>query len=191
MARPKKYQRDEVVGVAMNAFWEKGFHGTSLADLVAATGLNKKSLYAEFGSKEGLFQAALQLYTDFGGQEATAFLDQEPYGLENIRRYFRSMSYEPNCRGCLMNMTINEKQLAPPDSMALIGATFELIQGLFVRNLKAAYEAGQIESLADCQRLATFLLFSIQGITTMGKYKGEQAQLELVVETILSVLGEG
>ncbi len=188
MGRPKKYKRDEVVMVAMNTFWEKGYHGTSLADLIEATGLNKKSLYAEFGSKEALFNAALQLYTEYGGQEAVSYLDREPYGLENIKHYFRSMNYEPNCRGCLMNMTINQKNLAPPESMELIKGTFELIEGLFMKNLTAAQQLGEIDSQTDIQRIATFLLFSIQGITTMGKYKGDQGELDRVVETILSVL---
>ena len=188
MGRKKQYQRDDVLMVAMNTFWNKGYHATSLADLIEATGLNKKTLYAEFGSKHELFHLALQQYTEFGAQEALTYLNQQPLGLDNIKNYFRSMTYEPDCRGCLMTITINQKNLVTPESMDLIRQTLELIENLFLDNLSAAFQAGDIKNEEDCQRLATFLLFSIQGITTMGKYEGDQTKLDRVVSTIISIL---
>jgi len=46
----------------MLQFWRKGYEGTSLADLTEAMGINRPSLYAAFGSKEGLFQRAVERY---------------------------------------------------------------------------------------------------------------------------------
>lgn len=188
MGRKKTYQRDDAIFTAMNAFWNKGYHGTSLTDLTHATGLNKKTLYAEFGSKHELFHLALQYYTDMGAQQALMFLNQEPYGLGNIINYFESMTYEPDCRGCLMTMTINQKNLVTTESMEIIHKTLQLIEDLFLQNLKAAYQAGEVKDLGDCERLATFLIFSIQGITTMGKYEGDVQKLDRVIQTIVSVL---
>lgn len=174
--------------VVMNTFWNKGYHGTSLADLLEATKLNKKTLYAEFGSKSALFHAALQLYTGMGAQQAKMYLERQPLGLSNIKDYFRSMTYEPNCRGCLMTMTINQKSLVTPTSVELVRSTLRLIEGLFLANLTAAYEMGAIQNQADCARVATFLIFSIQGITTMGKLDGDPEMLDRVIPTIVSVL---
>lgn len=188
MGRKKTYQREDVLLVAMNAFWDKGYHGTSLADLIKATKLNKKTLYAEFGSKHKLFHDALQLYTDLGAQQAIMYLQRKPMGLDNIRDYFRAMTYEPNCRGCLMTMTINQKNLVTPKSLELVRKTVELIENLLLKNLNMAHKAGTIQNQEDCQRIATFLIFSIQGITTMGKLEGDQKKLDLVIKTILSVL---
>ena len=188
MGRKKTYQRDDVLLIAMNTFWDKGYHGTSLADLIETTRLNKKTLYAEFGSKHELFHEALQLYTSMGAQQAVTYLDRQPWGLSNIKDYFRSMTYAPNCRGCLMTMTINQKNLVTPASVELVRGTLELIENLFLKNLNAAYEAGAIQSQEACQRIATFLIFSIQGITTMGKLEGEQKKLDNVIETIIFVL---
>lgn len=188
MGRKKEYKRDDVLMIAMNTFWDKGYHGTSLADLIKSTGLNKKSLYAEFGSKHELFHLALQLYTDLGAQQAGLFLDQEPKGLDNIKNYFGAMTYEPECRGCLMTITINQKNLVTPSSIDIIRKTLNFIEYLLLNNLQAAQQIGQIQNDADCHQLATFLLFSIQGITTMGKYEGDSNKLNLVIKTILSVL---
>ena len=43
-------------------FWKKGFQGTSLDDITAATGLAKPSLYAAFGDKNALFLKVLDRY---------------------------------------------------------------------------------------------------------------------------------
>lgn len=188
MGRNKTYQRDDVLFVAMNAFWDKGYHATSLADLVAATGLNKNTLYTEFGNKSALFHAALQLYTDLGVQQAQTYLNRDQRGLDNIRSYFRSMSYEPACRGCLMTMTINQRNLVTRKSMDIVHKALIQIEEMLYDNLIAGYEARQLQRREDCQRLAAFFIFSIQGITTMGKYEGNQSKLDLVVETILAVL---
>ena len=52
----ERYDRraDEVVGAAARLFAERGFHATSMADLVAATGLTAGGLYHYIGSKDQL-----------------------------------------------------------------------------------------------------------------------------------------
>lgn len=65
--RPRSFDRDAVLQQAMRMFWERGYESTSLADLTSATGLKPPSLYAAFGSKEGLFREAVELYTRTDG----------------------------------------------------------------------------------------------------------------------------
>ncbi|WP_218020410.1 helix-turn-helix domain-containing protein [Nocardia sienata] len=59
--RPREFDRDIALTRAQALFWERGYEGVSLADLVAATGLASASLYAAFGSKEQLFREAVML----------------------------------------------------------------------------------------------------------------------------------
>ena len=88
MGRPKSYDREEVLENALLLFWRKGFEGAHLQELVEVTGLNRFSLYKEFGSKEGLFDAAMKRYMDQLGALA-AHLSKEPLGTSNIRDYFQ------------------------------------------------------------------------------------------------------
>ena len=60
--RPRAFCLDEAVARAMPIFWRKGYEGASIADLTEAIGINPPSLYAAFGSKEGLFRAVLDRY---------------------------------------------------------------------------------------------------------------------------------
>ena len=46
----------------MELFWQRGFHATSTKALADHMGINVYSLFAEFDSKQGLFETALALY---------------------------------------------------------------------------------------------------------------------------------
>jgi AcrR family transcriptional regulator len=45
--------------IAVRLFWERGYEGTSTADLTKAVGINPPTLYSMFGSKEELYRQAL------------------------------------------------------------------------------------------------------------------------------------
>lgn len=60
MGRNRSFDESEVVDRAARQFLATGYEATSLDDLVAATGLHRGSLYKAFGSKRGLFVAALK-----------------------------------------------------------------------------------------------------------------------------------
>jgi TetR/AcrR family transcriptional repressor of nem operon len=69
--RPRKYPPEVILEKAMQVFWAQGYEGTSMADIMAATGMHKGSLYQTFGDKKALFMAALSRYLD------QLFMDQQ------------------------------------------------------------------------------------------------------------------
>jgi AcrR family transcriptional regulator len=64
MGRPREFDVDQALDRALRVFWRKGYEGTTLPDLTAAMGINRPSLYAAFGSKEGLFRKVLDRYAE-------------------------------------------------------------------------------------------------------------------------------
>ena len=62
--RPREFDVDQALDRALRVFWRKGYEGTTLPDLTKAMGINRPSLYAAFGSKEGLFRKALDRYAE-------------------------------------------------------------------------------------------------------------------------------
>jgi TetR/AcrR family transcriptional repressor of nem operon len=54
--------RDRLIDSARHLFWERGFAGTSMADLLAHAGVNSGSFYHFFESKEALLRAVLETY---------------------------------------------------------------------------------------------------------------------------------
>lgn len=60
--RPRAFIEQDVLDAAMLVFWRHGYEASSIARLRAATGLSSASLYGAFGSKEGLFERAVEHY---------------------------------------------------------------------------------------------------------------------------------
>ncbi len=62
IGRPKTFEKEDVIKLAMNHFWEHGYEGTNLDDLLVAMGIKKSSFYRTFKSKEEVFYLSLELY---------------------------------------------------------------------------------------------------------------------------------
>ncbi|MCG6395766.1 TetR/AcrR family transcriptional regulator, partial [Vibrio alginolyticus] len=60
--RPREFDREVALRKAEQVFWQRGYEGTSMSDLVAALGIASARIYAAFGSKENLFREAIALY---------------------------------------------------------------------------------------------------------------------------------
>ena len=88
MGRKKSYDREKLVREAMEIFRDHGFAGTSAEMLVERLGVNRYSLYAEFGSKQGLFDAALERYDEEVIQRNFGPLEAPGAGIDEIRAVF-------------------------------------------------------------------------------------------------------
>src|SRR6476659_9874828 len=60
--RPRAFDPDRALEVAMHLFWEHGYESTSLAMLREAMGLTPPQIYSAFTDKETLFRKALTRY---------------------------------------------------------------------------------------------------------------------------------
>jgi TetR/AcrR family transcriptional repressor of nem operon len=54
--------KDRLIESARHLFWERGYVGTSMADLLSHANVNSGSFYHFFESKEALLRAVLQMY---------------------------------------------------------------------------------------------------------------------------------
>lgn len=75
-------RREELVAVAARLFAERGYHGTSMADLAEAMGVQKGSLYSLTGSKQDL----LVVVTREGAAAFHAALDAVPEDASPLAR---------------------------------------------------------------------------------------------------------
>src|SRR5690554_1038604 len=64
MARPREFDKDEVIERAMLLFWEQGYEATSIRDLKKAMGISSSSMYEVFGDKRGIFLLALARFCE-------------------------------------------------------------------------------------------------------------------------------
>lgn len=103
MARPREFDETVALDAAMNLFWARGYDATGLADLLDEMGIQRGSLYKAWGSKKGLFMAALTRYDELFIAPGIRFLTGEEEGVprdgqDRISAVFSSH----DDRGCLM-----------------------------------------------------------------------------------------
>lgn len=103
MGRNRGFDEGVVVDQSIARFLTTGYEGTSVDDLVAATGLHRGSLYKAFGSKRGLFISAMKRIQNREAIENSdtdlllvALLELAPVDREVRELSHRILSRQPN-----------------------------------------------------------------------------------------------
>lgn len=86
MARPREFDTDAALSGAMDVFWEHGYEGASLPDLLTGMNLTRGSLYRAFKDKKSLFLTVLTRYEDSAVDAAALLLsdDNIPDGWDRV-----------------------------------------------------------------------------------------------------------
>lgn len=181
--RPRSFCKDLALDRAMSVFWSRGYEGASLSELTAAMGINSPSLYACFGSKEGLFRAVLERY-DARRKEFMAKVLTEPTAaqvatafLEGVAHFAADTSGR-NPPGCLLlqsGLTCGDKVI--PDELARHRAEKE---AALRTRFDQARQGGDLPQDADPAALARYLAAIANGMCV-------QATTGASVEELLAV----
>lgn len=119
--RPRSFDRDKALDVAMREFWRRGFDTVSVAELTGAIGITPPSLYAAFGDKASLFREVVARYQATYGAFFGRALAAEPTVREGVRRALRAAAVEytnpehpPGCLvfGAAVNYTTESAGIA-------------------------------------------------------------------------------
>jgi TetR/AcrR family transcriptional repressor of nem operon len=192
MAGKKAFEPQRVLEKAMNAFWERGYEGISVEDLVQCTGIGRGSLYDTFGDKHTLYLAALDRYLASAHAQNTTLLDQEgrlQEVLEQLfQKYIDALLSDPARRGCfLVNASL---EMAPhdPDVAQKVEAAYADIEEAFSAILSRAQAKGELDSTCNPRQLARFLLATLVSIRVLARANADRGALQDIVQTALSVL---
>ncbi|NDV27540.1 TetR/AcrR family transcriptional regulator [Desulfovibrio sp. JC010] len=191
MARPKAYDREKVLDAATEIFWRKGYNAASLADLVAATGLNKHSMYKEFGSKAGLFAACLDHYAATAWQKLGKILKREPLGLENIRAFFAERiqyTCSEDYKSCLTLKATVGINLLESNAVERLAVHEKVFKQAFWDCLQAAIDNGELPKGKDPALLTDFLLNNIRGMLVSAELSKDEDRARKIVELVMGTL---
>ncbi len=159
--RPPAFDKNKAIDIALELFWKKGYDGVGVAELGDAIGINPPSLYKAFGSKHGLFEAAVQLYIteDKGG-----FLPAALAGATSLKEAVsnlllqaaKSYTGRNRQRGCLiLSGTCNST-----DSDALATTdTHRRATKIYLSRIFLEYGAKDADSLAE------YILIAMTGLS--------------------------
>jgi AcrR family transcriptional regulator len=148
IGRPKHFSRAEVMEKSIPVFWEHGFADTSLADLEAATGVNRSGLYAEFRDKEDLFLASLGHYIETSG--LTNMLATKPLGWTNVEKYLKlGLACWSGQKGCFSVSSMRELAILPKEARLIVEKSMKPIRRLLISNIEAKKTTLDASGLAD------------------------------------------
>lgn len=192
MPRSRQFCPTDALDKAMRVFWAKGYFGTSIEDLVEATGVSRYGLYGEFGDKNGLFLAAFQHYKANMVRPLLDIIEQPGAALGALRALFgmlAAFSRQPGGKlGCLVFNSINELGLHDDVTAAKILEVRELLAKGIRQMLSNAVNQGELPAGFDVQREADFLLGILHALPTMARSGAAPATIENVVSVALSTL---
>ena len=193
MGRPIAFDREQAIETAMNAFWRKGYEACSVKALSEELGITRSSFYNAFGSREALFDLALQAYAARSPDKALAETSATPPIRPLLTRTFRQIcaarARDPERRGCLIVNTVAElggaghpvgKQVT-----GLLLCSIEMIEGL----LKRAVAAGELAETTDTATIALALQNLMIGLNLLCKSVPEEERLWAAARATLEGLG--
>ena len=178
------------LAAALGVFWAKGYEGASMAELTAAMGITKPSLYAAFGNKEQLFHRALDLYET----------EKLAYTRDALSQPTARAVAEHLMRGAIAAQT---SSCDPKGCLGVIGAlacgeAAESIRAdvierrassstALLHRFRQARRDGDLPDHVEPEALAQFLYTIIQGMAVQAGAGASRADLERVLETSLMV----
>jgi AcrR family transcriptional regulator len=185
MARPRAFDLDVATERALHLFWRKGYEGTTLGDLTEAMGINRPSLYAAFGSKEGVFLRALERYVEGPGAAVTAAL-QAKTGREAAQRMLRvyaDAAGRPDTpQGCLL---VQGALACGDESQSIRAKLAEMrlsTETALIERLERAKREGDLRADASPTDLGRYIWTVCQGLAVQASGGATREQMRRLAQ---------
>lgn len=194
MPRPPNHDRESAIARAVSLFWEKGYHGSSMKQIEQALDMRPGSIYATFGSKDGLYSEALTRYAEAGGAELAEHMagyDSIVDGLQDyLRRIARGCTGKGSApsRACLIVKTLLESSNTHPGLSKQAQAILGAIEQSFANLLEKAREQGELAAATNSRRLARLLQSQILGLRSIAERNLPDAELEALGDDMARIL---
>lgn len=195
LGRPREFHPQDFLDAALSVFWMKGFHATSMADLMQVSGLASASIYKLYPDKRSIFLAALTQYMDDGlrRMEKRASEQDPEKALRETLNYCALLSTgEDGTRGCFTIATASELLPDDKDIYEKVSYMFSGIKKNLLIIIKQGQEKGIFRLDVKAEIMAESLFIMLEGMRVYGKVKPDFSALKQANEFIMmSVLKMG
>ena len=179
--------RGRIVRAAMELFWEKCFQATSVADILARSGIHSGSLYHFFPGKRDVLTAVLEAYRDGIGpwllQPAWAGVEDPIERIFALLGFYRAQLIATGCFcGCPIGSLALELHAPDPDIRALLSANFRRWSAAVETCLDAAED--RLPATLDRASLAEFVLSVMEGAVMQARTHDDLAVFDRSVAVL-------
>lgn len=191
MVRPREFDETTALARAMDLFWRKGYEATSIADLLAAMGISRASLYATFGDKHSLYERALSLYYEKHGGPIGAALAGPGRIERRIGAALRLViddARRGDRRGCMATNTLVELANLDPPLRRTSQRMLDELERTLLEALEGARADGELPRNADPKALSRFFMAAMTGLRVMARGGAPVEAMEDAVRISLQCL---
>ena len=198
MATKGERTRQRVIERAAPVFNQRGYWGSSLRDLMDATGLEKGGIYNHFRSKDELAAAAFDHNVDLMRIRIRAALDGRRHAVERlhaINDVYRTFAVDPPFPGgCpIMNAAVDSDSTHPDLRDRVRRAMGELREDTLARIVARGVERGELRGDVDPEEASTVIIATLEGALMLTQLYGDPvyvdraaAHLDNYVDTLAS-----
>jgi AcrR family transcriptional regulator len=189
--RPRAYDPQVAIARAAEVFWKAGYAGTSLDDLVAATGMNRPSLYAAFGDKRDLYLKTLDYYRDEGRALARAALAGDPTLRVFLKRFYdKALDHylEGGPRGCFSIGTAATVAAVDDDVRGFLAESMRTTDSFLRHQIESAKARGELSRDADPAALAYLASATLHTLAIRTRAGLSRKELDALVKAAIEVI---
>jgi len=188
--RTKQFIIERTAGV----FNEKGYAGTSMADLEQATGLTKGSIYGNFENKDDVALAAF----DYNFSRITAYLRERILATENsverllvYPKVYKDFFKIPFLKaGCPILNTSTEADDTHPLLREKAADALRFWKKSVENQVKRGIERGEIKKTTNPTEFAVILMSLIEGAIMQAKVTGKTTELRIAMSYLEKMISE-
>lgn len=164
--RPRGFDRDEKLDLAIRLFWRQGYEGTSIRDLSGELGLAAPSLYSAFGGKRQLFAEAVEVYDRTYGGFIERALAEERRGSDAAVRMLREGPARYTRRGMPRGCLVVSGDAGAVDEQVheSLGTLRQGKTDALVARIAEDVSLGELAAEADAAALGRFTMASLGGL---------------------------
>jgi TetR/AcrR family transcriptional regulator, copper-responsive repressor len=189
--RPRAYDPDEALARAAATFWKAGYAGTSLDDLVAATGMNRPSLYAAFGDKREIYLKTLDYYMEESRTLARAALADDPPLRVFLKRFYDKaldLYYGDGPRGCYTVGTAATVAAVDDDVRKFLADRVRNADDFLKARIEKGQARGEISRDADPAALAYLATATLHTLAIRSRAGLPRKELDGLVRAAIAVI---
>ena len=190
MARPRTFEKSEILEGAVELFRDKGYDGISIPELSSKLGICRQSLYNSFGDKRGLYLAALERWGQREVDAKLAMLEADGSPLENLRTVIRGWAaLATQCPGnhCLTIVGIVESR-DDSEALTVVEKHVERLENGYREALEHAQSSGELQPTASPARLARSLTATCYGLGLLSNLPGSGPRIGDAVAMMLDFI---
>lgn len=186
--------QEKILAASMTLFSKKGFHETSMDDIVKESGFSKGAIYGYFKSKEDLFFELQKRSATLSLNELKSIISQEETAIAKLERaadlVFASMC-EVSDEVCRMDLEFQLASSRMPNMRREFKKQQMVLITLLSDIIAEGIEAGEFRKDLDADNIATILVSTIGGLSNLLVTTGMRLDWDRIKSALVSTVRDG